>query len=100
MKLILLISLFSSSLFADESNQYRFEEMSATGSREVSMGTLISPPGLGAQARAKWIAKTNLKEKCKRELNGKIVGEISVEITSFHSGDMTAHALAKGSCRY
>ncbi|MBC7428800.1 MAG: hypothetical protein H7336_09335 [Bacteriovorax sp.] len=74
--------------------------MKAEGQKDISFGTMLSPPGLGAVGRAKMFAKKNLKAKCAKELNGKIDGEVTYEVLRFDEGIMAALVEATGKCKY
>lgn len=100
MKIFLLAITLLTSFASHADQNLRVEIMSADGEREISIGTMLSPPGLGAVGRAKIIAKKNLKKKCNDELNGKIVGEIKYETLRFDSGIMAAIVRATGECKY
>lgn len=78
----------------------RFEMMSSFGDKEITFGTLFSPPGLGAVRRAKMRAKKVLKEKCATEFSGKIKGKIIYKKITLSKGDMTAHVAATGECHF
>lgn len=97
--ILLQVISFSTTVFAND-QEFRIEVMSANGSKEMTYGTILSPPGLGAVGRAEMRAKKKLKAKCELELNGKIVGKIQYETIAFNGSDMTAHVKATGNCQY
>ena len=89
----LLVLTLSTHIIASESNDQnsRTEAMKAQGEHEAS---------LFAVTKAKSNAKKNLKQKCQRELNGKIIGEISYKLLSYDGSDMIAHVEAEAICKY
>jgi hypothetical protein len=99
---LIILANFATNLFADDKSdqQFRIEAMSAEGQKDISFGTMLSPPGLGAVGRAEMIAKKKLKQKCKDEFNGKIEGEIKYTTLRFDEGIMAAVVRADGNCKY
>ena len=96
MKIIMLAFLLSSSVYA---NDKRVEVISAKGFKEITLGGMLNPFG-GAVKGAGKIAKLALKQKCARELNGKITGEVTLTTLRFDEGIMGAVVEASGSCEY